>query len=146
MIVWGTLLGVFVFDATLTLMRRVRRGHPMSAAHREHAFCRAVRWGWTHARVTTAVGILNAALAALAVIAWIWPILLLPNTVAGLALLTAAYRWVEHRQPMEGIPSRQRRPSLVVERTARRRELVPPVRSAAKVVRMTGEEGRRRVG
>jgi Fuc2NAc and GlcNAc transferase len=146
MIVWGMLLGVFVFDATLTLVRRVRRGYPMSAAHREHSFCRAVRWGWSHARVTTAVGLLNAVLASLAVTAWLWPILLLPNSLLGLALLTGAHRWVEHRLPMEGIAIRARRPALVVERRAARRRTRPQGRLGAVPVPLRAEEARRRAG
>lgn len=104
MMVWGLLLGVFVFDATLTLVRRVRRGFPVHLAHREHAFCRATRWGWSHARVTAAVALLNGALATLAVVAWARRPLILPAVGLGLLLLTLAYLWVEVRYPMDRPP------------------------------------------
>lgn len=116
MIIWGILLGVFVFDGTVTLARRVWNGHPVHAPHRQHAFCRATRWGWSHARVTRAVSALNLVLAALAVVAWARPVLLLPAAAVGIVVLAIAYRWVERRLPMEEEWEPGAAPSLVLER------------------------------
>ena len=62
---WIVLLGAFVGDATLTLTRRVVRHERLAEAHRTHAYQRAVQSGWSHAKVTTAVMILNVTFAAL---------------------------------------------------------------------------------
>ena len=62
---WIVLLGAFVADATLTLMRRVVRREPLAEAHRTHAYQRAVQSGWSHARVSAGIMILNVTFAAL---------------------------------------------------------------------------------
>lgn len=55
---WTILLGVFIVDATLTLVRRVARGDAFYQAHRTHAYQHAAhRFG--HRTVTLAVGVLN---------------------------------------------------------------------------------------
>jgi Fuc2NAc and GlcNAc transferase len=65
---WFILLGVFVVDATTTLMRRVLRGERFHEAHRSHAYQNAARrWG-SHARVSAAVAAVN--------VCWLFPIAL----------------------------------------------------------------------
>ncbi len=54
-------------DATITLARRVARGERVWVAHRQHAYQNAVDGGWSHARVSGSVLVLNTALAALAI-------------------------------------------------------------------------------
>jgi Fuc2NAc and GlcNAc transferase len=100
MIVWGILLGVFVFDATVTLARRVLDGFGACVGHREHAFCRAVRAGWSHPQVTRTVVALDLVLVALACLGRHWPALLVPCAAGGLALLSVVYLWVEVQFPM----------------------------------------------
>jgi Fuc2NAc and GlcNAc transferase len=63
------LLGVFVVDATLTLIRRAIRGEPWYVAHRAHAYQRAVQAGASHRMVTGAVLGTNVGLGLLAVYA-----------------------------------------------------------------------------
>jgi Fuc2NAc and GlcNAc transferase len=46
------LYGVFLFDATFTLLRRVFSGQRWWEAHSTHLYQRAVRCGLGHARVT----------------------------------------------------------------------------------------------
>lgn len=55
---WLIIFGVFLVDATTTLMRRFVLGLTWYQAHRSHAYQHAaVRWG--HRRVTIAVSIIN---------------------------------------------------------------------------------------
>lgn len=55
---WLILFGVFVVDATLTLLTRMVRGERWYEAHRSHAYQYAAqRWG--HLRVTIAVSVIN---------------------------------------------------------------------------------------
>ncbi len=103
LLVWMILLGVFVFDATVTLLRRVARGERWHEAHRSHAYQRAVQSGLSHGQVSASVTLTNLALGGLATAAWRWPSLLLPCLLAAIVLLTAIYAWVERRAPMKRV-------------------------------------------
>jgi Fuc2NAc and GlcNAc transferase len=56
---WLILLGVFVVDATVTLLRRVLRGEKFYQAHRSHAYQYAARLWGSHRTVTCGVGMIN---------------------------------------------------------------------------------------
>jgi Fuc2NAc and GlcNAc transferase len=73
---WVILLGVFIVDATVTLMRRLLRGLKPYEAHRSHAYQYTSRRLAAHKPVTIAVGLIN--------IAWLFP-----------WALAATMEWVE---------------------------------------------------
>lgn len=52
--VWLTMLSLFWFDATVTLLRRWRKSENIFHAHRSHAYQRLVQHGWPHANVVLA--------------------------------------------------------------------------------------------
>lgn len=86
MLVWSCAIlgGVFVVDATTTLVRRIVRREKFYHAHRSHAYQHAAqRWG--HMRVTGGVAILN--------IGWLlpWALLSANGTVHGAVALAVAY-------------------------------------------------------
>ncbi|PKU23541.1 MraY family glycosyltransferase [Telmatospirillum siberiense] len=56
----------YLTDATLTLVRRARRGEPVFQAHRQHFYQQAVQGGASHARVARLILIANVVLVALA--------------------------------------------------------------------------------
>jgi Fuc2NAc and GlcNAc transferase len=56
---WVILLGIFVVDATLTLVRRGIRGEPVYHAHRSHAYQHAAQRWDSHTPVTVAVAAIN---------------------------------------------------------------------------------------
>ncbi|TVT58145.1 MAG: glycosyltransferase family 4 protein [Sedimenticola thiotaurini] len=56
---WVILLGIFVVDATLTLLRRIVRGECFFEAHRSHAYQYASRKYGSHVKVSLAVGLIN---------------------------------------------------------------------------------------
>jgi Fuc2NAc and GlcNAc transferase len=56
---WLILLGVFIVDATFTLLRRLLRGDKVYEAHRSHAYQYASRQYGRHLPVTTAVALIN---------------------------------------------------------------------------------------
>lgn len=94
------LLGIFLADATLTLLRRMLAGEAWFRPHHSHFYQRAVRTGLSHRQVTGAVlgaGLLLAGLATLDALrvapGWLWPIL------AGLllGLLVMLVKWRERR-------------------------------------------------
>jgi len=67
--VWLILLGVFIVDATFTLLRRLVRGEKVYEAHRSHAYQYASRTFNAHIPVTLCVILIN--LVWLAPIAWL---------------------------------------------------------------------------
>lgn len=88
LLVWMLLLGVFVVDATATLLRRIWRRERWTEAHRTHAYQLAVQAGHTHKQVTAAVLGINIALAAAAAVACVWPRSLLAVAgICGIALV-----------------------------------------------------------
>lgn len=66
---WVILLGVFVVDATVTLMRRIMRGDKFYQAHRSHAYQYASRKFGAHKPVSLAVGAIN--------VVWLLPLAVL---------------------------------------------------------------------
>jgi Fuc2NAc and GlcNAc transferase len=66
--VWLILLGVFIVDATVTLIRRLIRGDKVYEAHRSHAYQFASRRVGKHLPVTSAVGVIN--------LCWLLPVAL----------------------------------------------------------------------
>jgi len=100
LLAWMVLLGVFVFDATATLVRRFRRGERWHQAHRSHAYQRAAPTRAHHARVSGAVAGLNVMLASLAWLGTTRPGWLLPAVGAALPVLATLYLAVERRRPM----------------------------------------------
>ncbi|ANX03837.1 MraY family glycosyltransferase [Immundisolibacter cernigliae] len=65
---WVILLGVFVVDATFTLLRRLLRGDKVHQAHRSHAYQHAARRFGRHLPVTLTVAAIN--------LGWLLPIAL----------------------------------------------------------------------
>jgi Fuc2NAc and GlcNAc transferase len=100
LMLWVLLLGVFVVDATVTLLRRTLAGEVPYAAHRDHAYQRAVRSGWSHARVSGWVVGFNLALGVLSVVAWLRPDRMAAILAGGLLFLLIPYVIVERRKPM----------------------------------------------
>jgi len=97
---WFLLLGVFIFDATVTLVRRVLNGEAWYVAHRNHAYQRLVISGWSHGRVVLGMIAVNMLLALLVQLALRRPSLFLPCLISGLFLLSVIYMLIDRRRPM----------------------------------------------
>jgi len=97
---WLLLLGAFVFDATVTLLRRLLAQDRWYEAHRSHAYQRAVQAGWGHREVTSVVLGLTAGLGVLAWVVHHHPGMLGAMLAVGSAGLGAAYCALERRRPM----------------------------------------------
>jgi len=82
---WIILLGVFIVDATFTLLRRIMRGENVSEPHRNHAYQRASRFYGSHKVVSLAVGMIN--------LCWLfpWAIAVAMNYIDGTFALAIAY-------------------------------------------------------
>jgi len=89
------LLGAFIVDATVTLIRRLIRGERVYLPHRSHAYQHASRGLGTHRLVTLAFGVIN--------VLWLLPLALLVArgwlrgelalVIAWLPLVALALRW-----------------------------------------------------
>lgn len=91
---WLIMLGVFIVDATFTLIRRLIRGDKVYEAHRSHAYQFASRQFGHHRPVTLAVACIN--------IFWLFPValavvLLDVDGLFGLALAYAPLVWLAVR-------------------------------------------------
>lgn len=82
---WQILLGVFIVDASVTLVRRLVRGERVYEAHRSHAYQHASRRFGGHLPVTLAVAVVNAV--------WLLPIAVCVGLglVDGMVALLVAY-------------------------------------------------------
>lgn len=82
---WLILLGVFVLDATFTLLRRLIRGDKVYEAHRSHAYQYASREYGAHLPVTLAVLAIN--------VLWLlpWACVVALGYIDGLLALLIAY-------------------------------------------------------
>lgn len=76
---WVILLGVFIVDATFTLLRRLLRGDKVYEAHRSHAYQYASRQFGRHLPVTLAIGAIN--------LLWLLPVALWVGIGGGDGLL-----------------------------------------------------------
>lgn len=90
---WLMLLGVFVVDATATLIARALAGEAWHTPHNTHAYQRLVKRGYSHRAVTGSLLAITALLAALAAIAWRYGGLA-PLSLASLLALLALWRCV----------------------------------------------------
>lgn len=85
-LMWSCVIlgGVFVVDATTTLLRRVARQEKFYHAHRSHAYQHAAR-SFGHSRVTTTVAMVN--------VLWLlpWALLAARGTLHGAVALVLAY-------------------------------------------------------
>lgn len=83
---WLILLGVFIVDATVTLLRRLLRGEKVYEAHRSHAYQYAARYCGHHLPVTLSVLLIN--------VFWLLPVAMLVvlGTIDG--IVGVAIAWV----------------------------------------------------
>jgi Fuc2NAc and GlcNAc transferase len=83
---WLILAGVFIVDATITLVVRMWNRENWLSAHRSHAYQRASRRYQSHARVTTAVVAVN--------ILWLLPIAFLATAAPEHGWWLTAIAWL----------------------------------------------------
>ncbi|MDX1605840.1 MAG: glycosyltransferase family 4 protein [Candidatus Competibacterales bacterium] len=83
---WSIVLGVFLIDATYTLLRRMVSGERWYEAHRMHAYQRAARRWNSHARVTLGVALVN--------MLWLLPLAALAAAYPSTGPLWVALAWL----------------------------------------------------
>lgn len=100
LLAWLLIMGVFVFDATVTLVRRLLQRQQLALAHQDHAYQRVVQYGWTHSRTTLMALGLSVLLSMLAAIGVAQSGRMLVSVAVATALLTAIYLALEKVRPM----------------------------------------------
>jgi Fuc2NAc and GlcNAc transferase len=84
--VWLILLGAFIVDATVTLLRRWHRGARLAEAHRSHAYQRLSRKYQSHLKVTLGILVIN--------VCWLDPLAYLAALRPALGAACAAIAWL----------------------------------------------------
>lgn len=100
-LIWLILFGLFWFDATLTLVRRYRKGEKLSCAHKKHAYQRLTQRGWTHDKVVLfSIGI-NMVLFILGYIAFVFQGLTIICFIMTIMLLYGVVKWIDTKKRFE---------------------------------------------
>lgn len=94
------LYGIFLFDATTTLIRRILHKEKWYEAHKSHAYQRVHQIGHSHLTVVLGVIVLNAIVVSLVVISYYWPHLTSSMALLELVILCILYFMIEQRRPM----------------------------------------------
>ena len=98
LLTWLILLMAFIVDATFTTIRRFVKGEKWFVGHHNFAFQQMLKRGYNHSQVTWGIIIINSALAVLALISWLKPILLTPIFLGSLVVLGVGW-WRIQRIP-----------------------------------------------
>ena len=83
---WAILAGVFICDATYTLVARMFGGETWYFAHRRHAYQLAVQHYGTHGKILGLVTMINCL--------WLLPLAWLAHNFPALGLLLTVIAWV----------------------------------------------------
>ena len=97
---WFVLYGLFIFDATATLIRRIVAHEKWTQAHRLHAYQRLHQAGWSHAKVLSAIIGINSLLVFIASFMSFYPECSMFGFFLSLVILSLAYIYVERVYPM----------------------------------------------
>jgi Fuc2NAc and GlcNAc transferase len=99
-ILWVMLYGVFLFDATITLVRRLLHKEKWYEAHKSHAYQRLHQSGWSHLKVLLGFLGLNLVIVSLVFIATYYIRWTFALAVVELVILGIIYSWIETQRAM----------------------------------------------
>ena len=97
---WVILFSLFWFDATITLVRRFLNRENLATAHREHAFQRLHRAGFSQKQVLFGVIGINCVLSTITIWVSMHPIYIKWGLLFAVLMLTALYLYIEKLKPM----------------------------------------------
>lgn len=99
LVIWLIITSVFWFDATLTLLRRIRNREKLSQAHKKHAYQRIVQAGFSHQKTTLLAMAINILLGIIAYISFKNGQLLLPGLLASIIILYVIVKLIDRKKP-----------------------------------------------
>ena len=105
LLIWLILLMVFVVDASFTTIRRFIKGEKWFAGHHNFGFQQFLKRGLSHKQVTLSIIGVNIVLAALAVLSWREPVLLLPSFIVALVALSMVWWRIQSRESKRSVIS-----------------------------------------
>ena len=100
LMLWFIIYGVFCFDATATVLRRLVKGQKLSEAHCLHAYQRLHRAGFSTVGILLGLCVVNAVLAGIVYSITRHPSLGLAGFLLALFIVAALYAWIESIHPM----------------------------------------------
>lgn len=95
-----TLYSLFIYDATITLIRRILKKEKWTQAHRLHAYQRLHQSGWSHRKILSGVCGINLLLLILALSGFYFPPTQYYILPIAFILLSAVYLKIEKISPM----------------------------------------------
>lgn len=98
---WLILSSLFWFDATVTLIRRMRRREKLSVAHKKHAYQRIVQAGFSHKKVVVYAIFLNLINLLFILGAIQYPNFILVFILFNIAFLSMIYWRIEKKIPFK---------------------------------------------
>jgi len=96
---WIILTSPFWFDATYTMLRRLRNKEKLTQAHKKHAYQRMIQHGYTHLQTDLALIALNFLMAIIILIIRKFSFLTIPMFIAVILILYIITRMVDKRIP-----------------------------------------------
>jgi UDP-N-acetylmuramyl pentapeptide phosphotransferase/UDP-N-acetylglucosamine-1-phosphate transferase len=100
-VIWLILTSVFWFDATITLMRRIKNKENLGQAHRKHAFQRIMQAGFSHQKTVLWAFLLNVIGFGLILLALKFPTYALFLLIIDIAILFLFLRIIDRKKPFE---------------------------------------------
>lgn len=97
---WFILYGVFLVDASLTLLRRMLAQEPWYLPHRSHAYQRLHQLGLSHRSISVKLALINTVLALLAITGFYHKSYIFPLFIAAMLILLFLYYKIERMKPM----------------------------------------------
>ncbi len=98
-IIWLMLSSLFWFDATITLIRRLKNHEKLSEPHRKHAYQRIVQFGFSHQRTVISAMVINCIIFILVLLSVLYPNYLLIFFFLNVVLLLMILRLVDSKFP-----------------------------------------------
>ena len=99
--IWMIIFGVFWFDATLTLLRRLKNKENLGEAHKKHAYQRLIQDKWSHYKVTNYSIVINIVLFMIIAICLITEINIFFGFFASLILLYGIVHFIDNKRAFE---------------------------------------------
>jgi UDP-N-acetylmuramyl pentapeptide phosphotransferase/UDP-N-acetylglucosamine-1-phosphate transferase len=98
-LIWLMLTSLFWFDATMTLLRRIRNHEQLSIAHKKHAYQRIVQSGFSHQKTVLYSIFINIPILGLTLLAYSYPVLIVLFFTLNLCYLFLVMTIVDKRFP-----------------------------------------------
>lgn len=99
LIVFMILTSVFWFDASITLLRRIRNKEKLSQAHKKHAYQRIVQAGFSHQLTVLWAFFINILCFLIAIVAKKYEILSCIFLIINMILLSIFLRYIDKKNP-----------------------------------------------